>query len=191
VRPRYAVGVVLAAVWVASCRPTAGDASTAPSAMPSGSVAVAGQAGEPEPAGSQAHPLPYDFDRGCAGDVDGTRPIGEQLDELGRTCAPGLSALATTGEGGRVAVDVVADACIRIGIVSSAKDAGARAVLRDPGGRAMAEATSRTPMLVPPGGPVCVATGGRYEVEASSLRAGEILQVRVWGVSPPAGVRSE
>jgi len=143
------------------------------------------------PAGSQAPALAYDFDRGCAGDVDGTLPPEEQLAGLGRTCAPGLSVLAMTGEGGRMAVDVVADACIRIGIVSSAKGAGARAVLRDPDGRAVAEATSRTPMLVPPGGPVCVATGGRYEVEASSLRSGEILQVRVWGVSPPVGVRSE
>jgi hypothetical protein len=154
-------------------------------------VAVAEQAGEPEPAGSQAPPLPYDFDRGCAGDIDGALPPEDQLDGLGRACAPGLSVLATTGEGGRVVVDVVAGACIRIGIVSSAKGAGARAVLRDPDGRTVAEATSRTPMLVPPAGPVCVATGGRYEVEASSLRAGENLRVRVWGVSPPFGVRSE
>jgi len=154
-------------------------------------VRPAERAGGPEPAGSQAPALAYDFDRGCAGDVDEALPPEEQLDGLGRACAPGLSALAMTGEGGSVVVDVAAGACIRIGIVSSAKGAGARAVLRDPDGRTVAEATSRTPMLVPPGGPVCVATGGRYEVEASSLRAGEILQVRVWGVSPPVGARLE
>ncbi len=183
---------MIAAAWLTSCRPTTGDASTAPSAMPSSSVAVAGQVGEPEPAGSLSPTLPYDFDRGCAGDVDRTLPPEEQLAELGRTCAPGLSALATTEVGaGRVAVDVVANACIRIGIVSSAKDAGARAVLRDPDGGTVAEATSRTPMLVPAGGPACVAAGGRYEVEASALRSGDSLGVRVWGVSPPVGVRSE
>jgi hypothetical protein len=188
---RYVVGMVLAAAWLASCRPATGDASTAPSAIPTGSVVPAERAGGPEPAGSQAIALPYEFDRGCAGDVDGTRPTGEQLDELGRACAPGLAVLATTeASPGRLAVDVAAGACIRIGIVSSLPGSGARAVLRDPGGQAVAESTLRTPMLVPYGGPVCVATAGRYELEASTL-AGVSMQVRVWGVLPPAGVRSE
>jgi hypothetical protein len=123
--------------------------------------------------------VPFVFDRGCVGDIDERGSVQEQLDALGTTCATGLKPIdIVDGQ-----VDLPTHACIRIGIVSSRVGQVVGVVVRDGKGRELWAARSRTPMLVPEGGPICVGEGGKHRVEvASAAQGAEVAEVavRVW-----------
>ncbi len=123
--------------------------------------------------------MPYVFDRGCAGDIDESGSVQAQLDELGKGCAPGLKPMDLTDGH----VDLPTHACIRIGIVSSRPGQVVDVVVWDGKGRVLLEARSRTPMLVPEGGPFCVGEGGKHRVEATVGAETGDLAVRVWGAT--------
>ncbi|HPB96299.1 MAG TPA: hypothetical protein PLJ27_09695 [Polyangiaceae bacterium] len=176
-------------VTALGCRPGAGDASTASSAIPSNSVVEGQSTAEAsslaKPVDSALAAIAYDLEPGCASDVDESKPAREQLDELGRLCAPGLSDFLTLAESPeRVPIERSVDGCIRIGIVSSEKQVGATVVLSDSEGQVLESVTSRTPLLAPRDAVLCVRAG-RYEMRVSPLRAKAPLAVRVWEASAP------
>lgn len=187
--------MALAAVGVLSCRSTAVETNTAPSAVPGASGVTSATSSSASSAASVTS-LPYAFDRGCAGDVGESVAPGEQLDRLGAWCAVGMSVLRSekvsleAGVVRRIAIELKKDDCIRVGIVS-AEGAVVRVMVKSPGGRELVRGgPSRLPMLVPADGPVCVAGAGGHEIEMEALDAAAGVQVRLWRAEAPAAPES-
>jgi len=184
----------------AGCRTPTGDTHTAPSATPPGSSATTAVAAASSPTPSSVPQLPYDFEPGCAGDIDPKLAPSDQLEAMGRTCAPGLERMQVwaepvalvANEPRRLEVELPENACIRIGI--SSQDAGAviRVSVIDPKGRGMVEATSHPPTLVPSSGPICTGGSGKHVVEVTSMGAEAKVQVGLWrGVASAAAASSK
>jgi hypothetical protein len=183
------------------CRTPPGDARTAPSAAPPGSSVATPLASASSASPSSPPEIPYNFEPGCAGDIDAKRPPADQLEAMGRSCAPGLERLGAWAEpvaliadqARRLEIELPEHACIRVGIASEVEGVVLRMTMSDPQGRGMVgEVTSHPPTLVPSSGPVCTGAAGNFVVEVTSLGADAKVQVGLWrAVSPPAAASSE
>ena len=188
------IGVVACSLIVspAACHPTTGEASLAPSPAPSASassMSVSSNEALPVPAPeSKTERIAFDFEPGCAADVDLHLSSASQLDELGRLCTPGLTMLvAQKDDAGRIRVDLAQHDCVRIGIVSSVRGASASATLWNPKGQVVATTASSVPMLLPKSGLWCVEESGTYSIDATTNQRELVLEVRVWASSFSGG----
>ncbi len=182
------------------CRSPGADVHTAPSAVPTASVASSSSASARPVASDRAPKLAYSFDLGCVEDIDEGLEAKQQLEKLRRVCAPGMmvrdvrneSIALSHDELQQVEVDLAAHACIRIGAVTSTPGAVIALKLLSPSGDVLVESKdSRVPLLLPWAGPICVGEAGQHVVQISSKVGESRILLGLWQTSAPLPVSSE
>jgi len=129
---------------------------------------------------------------GCARDVRPKKPLERSLAELGRSCAPGMSAFSdlvrastAAGESIEASFSLGSGAtCLRVGAVASS---GSLLVsLLNPRGETLLSVRSSTPLdLLPNDGPICVRDPGSYRATVRFVSSGAEtadVAVQVWSV---------
>lgn len=127
---------------------------------------------------------------GCARDVRAKKPLERSLAELGRSCAPGMSAFSevvrastAAGQSIEASFSLASGAtCLRIGAVAS--NGSLLVSLLDPRGETLLSVRSSTSLdLLPNDGPICVREPGSYRATvrlvSSSTETADVA-VQVW-----------
>ena len=184
------LAIWLAAAWFGSCHaPAAGslprqnDAVSARTA--SSPVASESAPSSAAPPCSSAASLPYDLERGCAGDIDDGQPADAQLEQMGAACARGFTrlpgvALVPSGTEQQMTAKLEAYECVRFGVAGEARGAVAQARVVGPDGSELARAAGRTPLMLGRDGPVCVRAAGDYRLSVRPVGAPVGLRAALW-----------
>jgi hypothetical protein len=141
----------------------------------------------------------FEFDRGCAHDVDLALAPEAQLEEVGRMCAPGLVKLredrqpnvATAPAGLLIELSLREHACVRVGVTVRPSEGVTLARLVSPTGSEIAQTADHgVPLLLGREGPVCVGEAGTYRVQVAPQRGTVQAWIGAWAAQTPESEQS-